>query len=105
MSTITPLTPAEVKAKAIESIPSEMIQAVNELLIENASRHSITIHTKDIITRFRKLANGKYDHVANVSEKGWLDFEPLFRNAGWSISFNSPDRGESFESYFRFNYK
>ena len=103
MSTIKPLSPLEVKQKAIESIPSEMVQAVNELLIENASRSSITLKQKDIEARFNKLSNGKYNHV-DIYDKGWMDIEPIFRNAGWKVRYESPDRDQSFDEFFTFTF-
>lgn len=101
MSTLKPLSPSEVKQKAIESIPDEMIQAVNELLIENASRSSIVIKQKDIEDRFRKLSKGKYNHV-DIYAKGWMDIEPVYSKAGWKVRYESPDRDQNFEEYFAF---
>lgn len=103
MSAVKPMSPTEIKQKAIESIPDEMIQAVNELLIENASRGTITIKLKDIEARFRKLSNGKYNSI-DIYDKGWMDFESAFRQAGWKVSYESPARDENFESYYRFQY-
>ena len=41
-------------------------------------------------------------YLKNQYEKKQLDFEDLYRDAGWKVTYNTPDRDQSFKEYFKF---
>jgi hypothetical protein len=100
MSKVKPIRPTEAKSKKLDSIPDEMIEAVNEMIAENLSESGrSSFKAKDLITRFRT----KYSGSEDVYKKKWLDFEDIYRKAGWKVSYESPSYGDSdFDPYFTF---
>ena len=38
----------------------------------------------------------------DIFRKHWLDFEELYKNAGWNVVYKTPAIGENFEPYFNF---
>lgn len=102
-----PITPTEVKYKKKESIAPEMIQAVNELILKKFDGHSASVKKDDIIKHYFKLkgVDSTERLRGELYENHQLDFEAIFREAGWIVDFESPDRGESFDDYFKFKPK
>ena len=88
------------------SIPDEVIEAFNELIVENWKKDSATIKQKDAVARIiEKLPEFK-DKSTELFELGYLDVEKIFRNAGWVVKYESPDRGDSdFFAFFTFRKK
>ena len=37
-----------------------------------------------------------------IFENHWLDFEPIFRKAGWKVSYDKPGYGENYKALFIF---
>jgi len=99
-----PFTPAE--AKTIfenEIIPASVINAVNALLAENYTSGTIELLKDDIIARIIKL-DSKLDRQT-ILDKNYLDFENIFREAGWTVEFDTPDYTENFPQNFKFKQK
>jgi hypothetical protein len=90
-----PLSPKEVLNKHVTSIPSFVIDAVNELLIKKVKCNgSICIYQEDI-----KAEVLKYSDEFNIR---WLDFEPLYREVGWDVvyrkgAWNDPNDNSYFD--------
>ena len=51
------------------------------------------------------MYNDKAGFKLLILRNNWLDFEELYENFGWNISYESPDRDENFKSYFKFKLK
>jgi hypothetical protein len=104
MSEVKPLSPEEAQANKITLIPNEVVAAVNILLAARFDS-SINIKCSEIIELAQQLfvKNGSdapsYNHFY---EKKWLDIEPMFRKAGWKVTFDKPGYNESYESNFTF---
>jgi hypothetical protein len=98
MEQIRPIRPEEVSKEKV--IPLFVIESVNELLNEKSrgKGQTVTILLKDIKERVRS----KTDADLNDS---WFDFEPLYREAGWCVVFDSPGYNESYSSFFEFTPK
>jgi len=99
---IKPIKPSEVVKK--NTIPDQMIMVVNNLIIEKWDGRSAIVKQTDIISRFLKLEWMLKNRVdpklqKQIYDKGWLNFEPIFRDSGWKVTYESPDRDESYESY------
>lgn len=80
------------------AIPEKMVQAVNELLAENFNTGRITLHQNKVKARFLKVSNTPEDEF----EITWLNFEPIFRDSGWTVKYDKPAYNESYEPYFEF---
>jgi hypothetical protein len=99
---VKPLSPKDLKKNLDKAIPSFVITAVNKLLKKDFRGGEVIIMKKDLMSEIKKIKeisdNELYDNK-------WLDFEPIFRKNGWNVTFESPDRGESFDDYFKFKPK
>lgn len=85
---IKPITPEEAITDKIASIPEKIFQAVNELIVSNLVNGSAKIYTEDIIDRFQNI-NDEFFSTTEIKDNGWLDFETLYENSGWDVSYNS----------------
>ncbi len=89
-----PIKPEDVAAIRCANIPSWVIKAVNELIVKNWSGTSAIIKQSEIKDQY--LGEGRFDF-------SWLDFEPLFREAGWTVKYDKPAYYESYEAFFVFS--
>lgn len=93
------ITPAEARARTGELIPEEVLEIINSFLI-GYSRAPITITRKELIGKISEaLAIGEDE----IFERRYLEFAEVYRAQGWSVVFEAPDRGERYDSYWRFS--
>lgn len=100
------LSPSEVLGQKVSSIPDEIIEAMNQLLVEELSlQGTATILQKDLVGRARRLMAESGSVHANVDfyAKNWLDIEPVFRAAGWKVEYDKPAYCENYEAHFTFS--
>lgn len=100
---VKPISPKDLNVKPEESFPSFVIEAVNNLLKKNFRGRSLTIKQKDIVSEMLRL--NPETNKDEIIENHWLDFEKVFSKNGWKVDYESPDRGDSFDSYFTFTPK
>ena len=94
------LTPKDVKEKKAKSIPEEVLSVVNDLLVKNCgdNGHAV-LKQDDIVTAIAS----KLDITRQqVFDKGWMDFEPTYRKAGWKVTYDKPAYNESYPATFEF---
>lgn len=107
---IKPIKPNEILEKKLEAIPSEMIQAVNELIALNWNGSSSTVRQDELLEKYFELS-GQENNRSNkekVFEKHYLYFEEVYGNNGWDVKYNKPDHKASnndFEPNFVFKIK
>ena len=97
---VKPITPKEVKTVQ-HSIPDFIIEAVNKLIQQNWDGEKAVIEQKEIF----KLVANKQTHYTKkqICDKQWLDFEDIYRQAGWNVMYDQPAYCEEyFEPYFKF---
>jgi len=81
-------------------IPKYVTDAVNKLIRKNyRGNGSFTIKQKDIISEIKKTNNISSQHLF---DNHYLDFEDVYREQGWSVSYDKPSYGDS---YFKFSPK
>jgi hypothetical protein len=98
-----PLSPSEVEKKAQSDIPDCVIDAVNNLLVKEYRNGSATLRQKDILKEIRRIDENMTSTI--LFENGWMDFEPIFRKAGWSVEYDKPGYNEDYEATFKFKKK
>ena len=91
-----PLTPEQIKKVEGDSIPSVVIESVNELLLEKVRNGRTTLLQNEVVDRILKKAGNEITKKM-LFDKGWLDFEPVFRRAGWVVEFDRPAYCETYE--------
>lgn len=95
-----PIKPEEVETKKASMIPDVIIEAFNELIVENYTKHG---QSSFKLKEVEALVESKDKQIADQAyEKGWYDVESLFKEAGWIVGFESPNRTETFDEYFVF---
>lgn len=91
---VKPITPKEVAKLQAEILPDVVIDVVNRLIAENMDGLQAVVLQKDIVDRVK-------DQHGTFSQK-WLNFEPLFRRAGWKVTYAKPAYNETYEPTFTF---
>jgi len=100
---VEPIKPKDIINNLTDIIHPAIIKAVNELLKEKYRGSSVSIKQKEIVSKALSICS---EITRNeIFEKNWMDFESVFRKAGWDVRYNSPDRDESFDEYFTFSAK
>lgn len=114
---IRPITPAAAKAARVKVIPQEVFEVVNDLIVRNLKPNGSTqmysrISQKDIMSGIleysilRDKLRAEYPGTGlneAIIESGWLDFESVYRDSGWSsVSYSKPAYNEGGEPYFEF---
>jgi hypothetical protein len=101
---IKPITPKEIEDNLVDIFPDAVIQAFNALIKENYKVNGETTFTLQDVKKTIKLIDPKVN-ITKLIDNGKLDVEPLYRQYGWEVEYESPDRDESFDEYFSFKKK
>ena len=102
-----PITPKEAKSKKNQSIPAFVIECFNEAITEALDLNGrAVIQQEDILNRIiRHSEMPKAIGRQGVFDRGWLDVEPIFRQAGWIVEYDKPAYCETYEPTFTFKDK
>lgn len=99
-----PIKPSEVQDKKNASLPAEVFDAFNALIVEKwseASRCAI-IHQCEVAER---VAVALGITKGEVYERKLLDVEDAYRKAGWKVKYDKPAYNETYEPSFEFRKK
>lgn len=103
---IKPLTYDEVMDQRKSSIPDFIIEAVNECLRKKLHGKFASFTQdevmKEALKNFPSDLNVSVKREDHIFDNHWLDFEPLFREAGWKVEFDKPAYNESYPARFTF---
>ena len=99
---VKPITPSEVKIV----IPDAVIIAVNRLIQDKWDGTKAIIKQDEIM---ELISSDREDDPrpkrSEVYKHHWLDFEDLYRQAGWSVEYDKPGYNEDYDAYFKFERK
>ena len=100
----TPVSPDQVQELKNYTIPREVIDIFNELIIKNWDGSASRIYQNDIVSAI--ICSTK----TNITEERifaehFLDIESLFIEAGWKVTYNKPAYNETYPAYFIFSCK
>jgi len=100
MTQIQPILPEEVQGKKNSTIPDDIIDAVNELIVKEWNGSQSHILQKDIV----QLAIYKDPDLTStiIFDNRWMNFETIFQAVGWNVSYDKPGYNESYEASFKF---
>ena len=98
---MSPITPDEVAANKRNVIPQAVFDIVDRLLTEKFSNGRATIKQEEIVTAL--VAKG-YNRN-EIFDRHWLDFEEVYRSAGWKVEYDKPGYNESYDAFFVFTKK
>ena len=102
---IEPIKPQDIAQAKVKAFPDFVMQTFNELIAENFTNGKATVRQCDVIARMVKLAASE-DVTRNVIlNRGWLNVEEIFREAGWKVTYDKPAYNECYEAFFEFKDK
>lgn len=96
---IKPISPNEVQLV----IPDFIIATVNKLIKEKWDGEEAIIQQDEILALV--ASNDPDDNKPSrqtVFDRGWLNFEPMYREIGWHVEYDKPGYNESYKAFFRF---
>lgn len=94
-----PITPDEVVRAKANTIPDEVFQAFNELIAESWNGRYAQFTQDAVLNRIC----GHLDCPRELPfAKGWLDIEPMYREAGWTVKYDKPGYNEDYSATFKF---
>lgn len=98
-----PITPDEAAASHLTSIPDAVFEVFNKLISDrySAESGSVTIQQKEVTEQL--VAKGL--DLREVFAKNWLDVEPHYRKAGWTVVYDKPGYCETYEPSWSFSKK
>lgn len=96
------ITPQEARDQAGSHIPDYVIQAFNELIIENLVNKRASFTQDKAIDRI--IAKNPILTRQKIFANGWLDVEPVFRRQGWDVEYDSPGYNESYAAHYNFKW-
>ena len=97
-----PITPAEVGKHQATIIPAVVFEVVNTLIASNFMNGSATVKQDSIVDGILIAS----DITRNeIFQKGYLNFEEAYREAGWEVEYDKPGYNESYSAYFEFTKK
>ena len=101
--TVGPITPQEILDDLQNIIPSFVFEAINNLLKKKFRGDSVIIKQKEIISEIMKLEKGYTSQ--DIYDNKWMDFEKVYRDNGWNVSYDKPAYNENYDAYFKFSSK
>lgn len=95
-----PITPNDIPAVRAKMLPPEVLETFNELITEHYSNGRSTVKQKEVVER---LETAGFNH-REIYDKGYLNVEEIYRDAGWHVKFDKPGYNESYDAYFVFSH-
>lgn len=92
-----PIKPEDVVPLRSKNIPNWVIEAVNRLIVANWNGSSAVVLQEDIIKQ--------YTGDVFCFDYNWLNFEEIFREAGWKVEYDKPHYSETYKAHFTFKRK
>src|SRR3954470_22754707 len=98
MKNVKPIKPSEVVDKMEETIDSNLLQAINNLIVKNWTGSSAHFAVSDVLNELNKLK--EYDTLEIKSFSA--NFPPVYKKAGWKVDTDRPGYNESYETNWTF---
>lgn len=96
------ISPGDVPAQKKATLPDFVLDEWNKLLAEKSSGGgSIHITQDEIIARLMSYTTSRQAVFANH----WLDIEPIYEEAGWTVKYDKPGYNEDYRAFFKFTPK
>lgn len=101
---VTAVTPAEIGSLKAKLLPGHVIETWNALLAQKSTGGPIRITQNEAIEELQVNCPELISRQG-IFDSGWLDIEPVYRAAGWSVKYDKPAYCESYEAYYIFTPK
>jgi hypothetical protein len=94
-----PIRPEDVAARKAAVLPPEVIDAFNDLIAMADNGYSATVMQEDAIDQILDRLPVSREEIF---DRHLLDIEPVYRAAGWRVTYDKPGFNESYQPYFIF---
>lgn len=115
MNKIKPASPSDITSIKIGLIPKELIELINSMLASAAvknhsNKFECTIYQDEIVETFTAILNRNESvtfggTVPALFNMEWLNFESLYEEQGWKVTYEKPAYNESGRPFFTFEEK
>ena len=93
-----PITPDEVASAKRSHIPALVFDAFNGEIAAKFTAGKATVKQDDIV---KILINCGMERQ-EIFDKGYLNVEEVYRDAGWKVTYDKPGYNESYPATFEF---
>ena len=97
---IYPINPDELDDNP--EIPDGLIEVINDLIKKHWDSKEAVVLQDEIASEYLKRDDAIVKTRTKLFEHHCMNFEYIYREHGWNVKYESPDRDESFKSYFKF---
>jgi len=105
MGNTQPIKPDEVTALKQQLLPDFVLKAFNELIAEKWDGNRSVIYVEEAKQRIESkmpVTEISDSYVFGKCDNNWLDVEPIYLAAGWSVAFDKPGYNETGRAYYTF---
>jgi hypothetical protein len=95
-----PITPHEVVTSRQLSLPDVVFEVFNTAISDAWNGSLSTVMQKPVAAMIASRLDISTDEVY---KRGYMDVEPIYRNAGWKVKYEKPGYNESGEAFFEFS--
>lgn len=101
------LSPQDIIDDLGNIIPKSVIQGVNNLLKLKYRGDSVVLYQNEIIKEIMKIEKQNNGTLTRqqLFDNHYMDFEPIFSQAGWKVVYDNPGYNETYEANFTFTPK
>lgn len=96
---IEAISPDDIAIKKAEVLPDQVVEIFNKVIAENWNGHKSYFKVKEILPR---LANALDCSSDFIFEKHYLDVEDVYKQKGWTVRYEQPCIGDTFDAFFEF---
>lgn len=103
------IKPENIVSEKKKHIPAEVEKAVDFLIGQKWNGKSATFKQDELIQKIVEFsgidfpsAESKQNYRNRLFETHALDFEDVYRAAGWSVVYDKPAYNESYSAFFKF---
>lgn len=97
------ISPADIAVEKAKNFPDFVLEEWNKIIAKNFTAGSAHVLQKDIIAAL--LPHTQHGNREEIFTNHWLDVEEVYREQGWSVTYDKPAYNESYEASFKFKAK
>ena len=91
-----PMKPDELGQYQAKYIPEGVFEVFNKAIATGWSGYSATLKQEEIMTAIIEKMGMSADDRSLIFDRGWLNIEEAYRNAGWKVVYDKPGYNESY---------
>ncbi len=98
------ITPTQAKEAAIKAVPDFVLEAFNELIVENLAHGRAHFLAAAVVARIQEKAvrQGQQLTERDIYARKWMNVAPAYRRQDWKVVFDEPGYNESYKANFTF---